>query len=533
MSITEDPMQANWLAGHYLPTFQAPQALTVYHVHDLAYDLQISIATLVGLLNRSQASIYLNCRADDLFWLQNALAHIPSTISPLTGVAILTELLHKHRAQIAGYVIYDPACKDSVNIATMIGAQRNGFVVSPTIADLLRNAGCDLASVDDVHNYTWRSRAHLYQWAFDHLFASTTPGIVAGLDPAIALGMRPYLVATNAFLYWLNPLDIVPRQATGWLSERRVLTSILRACSPGTTHLGWFLQEGSGVTLTSQHAIPVVASDYFSNLETWSGAAHTEHTFPVPREPQASPTLQAKVYLSFTMSEGDNLQYLQERMLHLWRDPQRGTLPIGWPVAPILSQAAPAMWDYYLQTASANDEFLAGPSGLGYCYPSKWPRQQLAAYLAQTGQAMQHMQLRLLEALDSNFFWHPLLIYRAITQGSAMIVQQHKIQQHVVHALQSYGLQGLFSGGGLARSRWRYSDNIPILHNVGIANSVNQALALIRRATSQRRPAFLNVYVLAWRMGPAELHEVVQQLGSAYEIVLPSTLLSLMSASVR
>lgn len=555
MSISSNPIAVDWRAGRYVPTFHAPHSLTVYNVRDLSYDLQLSIATLVGLINRSQTTIYLNWRTYDLFWLQTVFKHIPQTISPLTGEAILTTLLRRYHEQLAGYVIYDPACLDSVNIATMIGAQRNGVVVSPALADILRRAGCDFAVIDDLRKYTWRSRAHVYAWALQHLFAQTTPGIVAGLPPTIALGLRPYLVASKAFIYWLHPLDIVPRCGPGWLSERRVLKSILRACSLGTTHLGWFLQEGSGVTLTSQHAIPVVASDHCSNLEIWSSVTPSEDTlFKGPSQRQAlalhvgdqrgklpfgqapifggtaspQPTLQPKVYISFTMSEGDNLQYVQERMIQHWRDPQRGSIPIGWPMAPMLSQAAPAMWDYYVRTASANDEFLAGPSGLGYCYPSKWPRQQLAAYLIQTGQAMQRMQLRLLEVLDSNFWLHPFLMYRAIKQGSAMIVQPKKVQQRLAHELQAFGLQGIFSGGGLARAYWRHYEDIPIVHNVGIANSVSQALALIRQAPPQRRPAFLNVYVLAWRMGPSELRKVAQELGSEYEIVLPSTLLNLL-----
>lgn len=526
-------MHADWLAGHYLPTLPAPHSLTVYNVRDLAYDLQLSIGTLAGLINRTQATIYLAWRQDDRFWLETALQHIPGTISPLSGLAILTDLLQNYREHCKGYVIYDPACMDSVNVATVIGAQHNAFVVSPAMAEELRRIGHNLPSIDDMRDYTWHSRAHVYQWALQHLFAQMTPGIVVGLPPTIALGLRPYLVASKAFIYWLHPLDIVPRQGPGWLSERHVLKSILRACSPGTIHLGWFLQEGSGVTLTSQHAIPVVASDHFSNLEIWSSAAPAEQANPLPIKQATQITLQAKVYVSFTMSEGDNLQYIQERMLRHWRDPQRGTVPIGWPMALTLPQAAPAMWDYYVRTASTNDEFMAGPSGLGYIYPSKWPRHKLAAYLAQTGQAMQAMQIRLLEVLDSNFFAHPLLMYRSMKQGSAMIVHNIKVQQHLADELQAFGLQGIFSGGGLAQTRWRYHGSTPMLHNVGIANSVSQAVRLIRQATPERRPAFLNVYVLAWSMGPSELQQVAQELGSTYEIVLPSTLLRLMAADLR
>ncbi|HWS82622.1 MAG TPA: GxGYxYP domain-containing protein [Ktedonobacteraceae bacterium] len=530
---TIDTMRVDWSAGHLLPAFQPPQELIVYNVHRLDYDLQLSIATLVGLINRSQASVYLDWRDNDLFWLREVLDHVPSKTSTLTGEAILSDLLKTYRDRIEGYVIYNPKCIDSVNVATMIGSQRNGFVVSPTMADiLLKNEG-GLPIIDDMREYNWVSRSQVYRWALENLFADATPGLVAGLNPETAMGIRPYLAATKAFIYWLNPVDILPRVFQGWRSERSVLKSILRACPLGAIHLGWFQQEGSGVTLTSSNAIPVVASDYFSNLETWSGVAR-EQVSPVPTYQNTQHTEiapQRKVYVSFTMSEGDNLQYIQERMLHIWRDPQRGTIPIGWPMAVILEQAAPAMWNYYLDTASANDEFIAAPSGLAYSYPSKWPQSKLTSYLQQTGQAMQRMHLSLLEILDSNFWLHPLLMFRAMTKGSAMVLIDKNLQQYFARDLQAYGLKGILSGGGLNQASWSYSGTVPIFQNVGMAGSINQAVTMIRRATKDQCPYFINVYVLAWQMGPAELKEVAKELGSDYEIVTPGTLLRMLAAS--
>jgi len=530
MATIVDTMRVDWSAGHLLPAFQPPQELIVYNVHRLDYDLQLSIATLVGLINRSQASVYLDWRDNDLFWLREVLGHVPSRTSTLTGEAILFDLLKTYCDCIEGYVIYNPKCIDSVNVATMIGSQRNGFVVSPTMADiLLKNEG-GLPIIDDMREYNWVSRSQVYRWALENLFADATPGLVAGLNPETAMGIRPYLAATKAFIYWLNPVDILPRVFQGWRSERSVLKSILRACPLGTIHLGWFQQEGSGVTLTSSNAIPVVASDYFSNLETWSGVAR-EQVSPVPTYQNTQHTEiapQRKVYVSFTMSEGDNLQYIQERMLHIWRDPQRGTIPIGWPMAVILEQAAPAMWNYYVDTASANDEFIAAPSGLAYSYPSKWPQSKLASYLQQTGQAMQRMHLSLLEILDSNFWLHPLLMFRTMTKGSAMVLIDKKLQQYFARDLQAYGLKGILSGGGLNQASWSYSGTVPIFQNVGMASSINQAVTMIRRATKDQCPYFINVYVLAWQMGPAELKEVAKELGSDYEIVTPGTLVRML-----
>jgi len=53
-------------------------------------------------------------------------------------------------------------------------------------------------------------------------------------------------------------------------------------------------------------------------------------------------------------------------------------------------------------------------------------------------------------------------------------------------------------------------------------------IKLTARLSSQR-PLFLNLYVLAWSMGPTQLQQIMQQLGSNYECVLPRTLLTMLS----
>ena len=88
------------------------------------------------------------------------------------------------------------------------------------------------------------------------------------------------------------------------------------------------------------------------------------------------------------MSEGDNLQYIQRAMRRIWGDPARGSVPLNWGISPMLLDAAPAMLRYYQQTASANDQFVAGPSGAGYINPTPWPDGSFRTYTRQTGRYM-------------------------------------------------------------------------------------------------------------------------------------------------
>ena len=113
-------------------------------------------------------------------------------------------------------------------------------------------------------------------------------------------------------------------------------------------------------------------------------------------------------------------------------------------------------------------------------------------------------------------------------------IQKQRGPQASQEALVPFGLHGLFSGAGLNRVEWKKIDGIPFYQNLGLADSVAKTVQLIRGAVSahSQRPLFLNVYILAWSMTPSDLKQVVEQLGPDYQIVLPSTLVALLTKSI-
>src|SRR6266849_2884789 len=529
----------DWSADRILPAFQAPEHLDVFDLRTASREVQLSVAMLVGLINRPRPQVYLISRNNDAFWLQEIFASIPYDISPLAANEILIALLASYRDRVQGIIIYDPDFSDSINIATMLAGQQDGIIVSPAQASELQQPPYALPVLADLRTYGWGSRLEAYRWAQQNLLDHASSQLIAGLDPQIALGIRPFLVATRTFIYWLNPLNVLPNPSVGWLSERGLLKQLLHSFSPGVAHLGWFIHEGSAVSMTSEAALPVFASDLFSNLEVWTSFQSQlqpqgfTDAKELKRAPQASlrvptPAL-SKIYLSFTFSEGDNWQYIQEHMLRLWQDPACGSLPLGWTTSPALLQAAPAMAAYYARTATEQDELVAGPSGAGYMYPSRWPGEHLPAFLQRTGQWMQQMNLKVLEVPDSNFWQNLSLMLRAIFAGTGMALIKRDLQERFAETLSIFGIHGLLTGAGQEKASWVIISDIPVYQNLGIASSIDGTLAMIKRATSanQQRPYFLNVYVLAWRMTPSDLKHIVQQLGSEYEVVTPARLLTL------
>jgi len=556
-----------------LPAFQAPEHLDVYDIRNTSYDVQLSVTTLTGLINRQQPKVYLLSNSDAAFWLDAAFAQVPHDISAARDEAALEALLNGYRNRVAGLIIYDANFMDSVNVATTLAGQRDCMVVSPAQAETLQGPPHHLPVVADLRIYQWKSRVQVYLWAERNLLKSASPNLVAGLDPKIAGALRSFLVATRAFVYWLDARNVLPDIRNGWIAERHLMKRILKAFAPGTPHLGWFVDEGQGVRLTSKAALPVLASDHFFNLEVWTSVqigqanlagenlartnpeanlgaslagtnlapARGATTFPLseatpardvvaglaparPAETEVAPTVSPKAYVSFTISDGDNLQYDQHRMAQLWQDPARGSIPIGWTISPALVRVAPALAAYYARTATPNDELVAGPSGAGYMLPSYWPAERLPAFLQLTGELMQEMNLRVIEALDTGSFL-------------SMAFVNQSLQQVYAKALAPFGVRGVLSGAGQTRSSWNNAAGIPVLQNLGLAGSVGKAVNLVidatLRAETQAASQFLNVYILAWSMTPSDLRQVMQQLGSEYEVVTPGRLMTMIEQTFQ
>jgi GxGYxYP putative glycoside hydrolase C-terminal domain/GxGYxY sequence motif in domain of unknown function N-terminal len=518
----------DWPADRYLPAFQPPQQLTIYDLRGASQDILLSATTMAGLINRPQPKVYLISSDEEVFWVKQSLGQIARETSEARDDAVLESLLINFRHAIEGMIIYDPGLIDSINIATTMAGQLGGIVVSPIQAQSLQQA-YKLPILADLRAYNWKSRLQAYDWARQNLLPNCSSRVVAGLDPKVAPGVRSFLVATNAFVYFLDSRNFLPDLFHGLQSERGLMQEIFKEYPPGAVHLGWFIDEASGVSLTSDAAIAVLASDFFYNLEVWTSVqpATTVRATPLA---QTIPTPGAEqVAISFTISDGDNLQYIQHRMLRLWQNADRGSFPLGWTISPSLLLAAPSMLEYYYQTASSNDEFIAGPDGAGYMFPSHWPEQELPAFLQRTGQLMKSMDLTELEILDTNFFLSTGILPITFLGRSGMNLNDTALQARIVQGLLPFGLRGLLNGNGNATPEILVTQGVPELQNLGLADSVDKTLRLVRNATAslQNRPRFLNIYVMAWTMTPSDIKEVIQQLGSQYVVVTPRTLMEM------
>ncbi len=523
----------DWSEGRMIPAFQTVEHLDVCDLRGATHAVQLAATTCVGFLNRPQPRVYLIFSDDDEYWLKQLMPSLPQTLASQIGNAALNVLLDKYRVHIQGLIIYDPKLIDTINVATILAGLRNGIVVSPELAQDLQYL-YSWPVLADLRVYHWRSPLQAYLWAQQNLLSDCSPRLIAGMRPEIAGGLRSFLVATRTFVYWLDTRRSVPDFSAGLLSEQALAEKIYRSFAPGAIHLGWFVDEPSGVAMTSRAAIAVLASDFFNNLEVWT-ALQSPHSIRPVQEIAENDVKKAadKVYVSFTMSDGDNLQYCQHRLLRLWRDSARGSVPLGWTISPVLLEAAPAMAQYYRDSATPNDELIAGPSGAAYMFPSHWPTASLSQFLQHTGKLMQSMGLTTLSALDTDFLYNTRFPLLSKVSFTGMSFTHRTRQQDFAQALVPYGVRGILSGAGFllkTTAYWQMLDGgLPVYRNLGLVGSVDRTIKLIKAAAANgKRPLFLNIYCLAWSMSPSNLMQVKEQLDENYEVVLPRTLLAML-----
>lgn len=299
-----------------------------------------------------------------------------------------------------------------------------------------------------------------------------------------SLPLRDYAMGIGAMPFWLQSNDNPEEQA--------LLEEIFASVERGTPYLGWFTDEFNGVRLASKHGVYVLAADFFENSTVLGGVAR-----PLARQkPVPAPALQNKAYVTFTLSEGDNLQYVQHHMRKIWDNPDRGKVPLNWSISPLVVDASPLMWSKFQSTATANDLLVAGPSGPGYFFPSLWPADHLGAFLAES---------------RSRYFTKPgLSVMYALDDRSTMRPEDAALYKS------SLGLKGAVFNMWFTKSDTAVVSGLPVSRQLAFTNRTEMADAIKAQIAAEydgTKPVFIAVGIPAWDLTPTDIAWVVDQLG--------------------
>ncbi|MFC5529927.1 hypothetical protein [Cohnella yongneupensis] len=332
--------------------------------------------SLRGVVNHTEPRIYDQDKSGT-YWL-DALG------LSYTRIKNNWQLMDKYLSEVNGIVVYDPEVPDTYNLATTIAGLKNAIVAAPSLLEQLTSSPYNLPILEDLRG-KFKSKLDVYNYLYDSYWPKTTHRVLVGLTPDLKTNLREYAMGIQASVVWLNPA--VPE-------EEAILNKFMADMPYGTgLYLGWWPDEGTGVTKTSEFGLATVAADFSSNLSVLSG---TSRKITPPKTP-VKPRLENKVYVTYIVSDGDNLQYVEGSLPRFWETPNRGEIPIGWTVSPLMVDAMPGVLDYLNRTATDNDALISGPSGMGYTYPNMWTDQKgLDLFFSRTNDYMSRSGMRVL-----------------------------------------------------------------------------------------------------------------------------------------
>jgi len=478
------PAGVSWPEEQALPRFATPAGLDVLDVSGAPAAEVLLATTAQGVVNRSRPRIWLLRDADEGTRTWFDTVGLPG--NPVDGAEALVT---RYRGEIRGAILADPAVPATRNLATTLAGLESAVVPEPAVAERLA-----LPVLADLRGRFTHDKA-AYRWAADQLWPRTTRRMLIGLAPDNAGFLRDYAVANRAFVIWADPGD---RQ------DRALLQRLLAGMPNNSPYLGWWpadvTGESRGTELASRHGVYVVAADFALNLTVFGGT-RTASRPAVPAPP--TPPLQDRTYVTFTMTDGDNIQYCQHRMRQLWDTPERGRAPLNWTISLLLADAAPAILAYYQRTATPNDLLIVGPSGAGYAYPAAWPDRDFPAFTRQTGRYARQLGPPIVNVLnrvagrDRDLDAHRAAVYARDVQPVGIL--QHWTSRYAVTVV---------SGLPVATGR--------LVANLAECRSL---LASAAPEAGRPGPRFVPIGILAWSMTPADVATATAELDERYRVV--------------
>lgn len=365
--------------------FSTPSSVEWADATGLDSQDMLTAISIEGVYNAAQqpSRLYLLQSPND----STSLGEIPSGIrvSQLQVPAqqgLLQTLLDRYSGFIRGAIVVDPSNADTVNLASTMAGLDHAIVINPTQESLTARLGIPVLFSFDTPTFTADTPAETYQWGVDNLQPKANGHLLVMLPGRVSDDIRDYAIATRSFMFYLTSTNA---------AEKPVMNTIIQHTPVNTPIMGYIPDEGPDVADLSSLGHFLNASDFLTNDSFWASLPSPpwlkEGTEPGPIAAQPN-----TVYVAFVVSDGDNAQYMQHRMTEVWQDPNLGSVPEGWTVAPGTVDYDPAMLEYFNSHLPSNSELVAGPSGIGYA--TQTPSSTLTQFGQLSGQIMRRDDIK-------------------------------------------------------------------------------------------------------------------------------------------
>lgn len=346
-------IKMEWPYAQIIPNFAMPaDTLDALDIQEgVSNDERLMFVVLQGLVNKTQPRLFLFEPAGEgkYKWPERLGLRIKEF-----PIEKRFELIRKYADELEGVVLYDSSNNiHYANLASTVAEIDNLLPVTRELYVRLLEEGIKLRVVSDLTRLNFTRTTQIYDYLYTNYWKRCTHRLLVSQPPERGF-VRDLAVASGAAIVWLD--------VRKW-NESVILRKFLKDMKSGESLItGWFPEERSGVGITTEYGLSIVPSDFYMNATVYAGMSKSIHYPVIPKMPK----LENKVYLTLFLSDGDNVQYCQHAMSQLWEKNGRGNIPINWTISPALVDFGPALLNYYYDTATDNDCFASGPSGIGY-----------------------------------------------------------------------------------------------------------------------------------------------------------------------
>jgi hypothetical protein len=495
-----------------------PRDVTVIDISgdwEAAGDLprQALLISLQGLANKHDASIYLVFPEDYVHPDVKAVLEYYRKRHGVrtTDMKSVEDVLAKYRSSLKGCVVWDPEVLPSLMVSFTVAGLEDALVVTEAHLPLMEKVG--LKPVADFRQkFRGKKDVEIFRWAYEQYWPRCSREYLVYLGEYCrglknGPGMRP-AIADFAIVHKAFCTDLSTRPTNR--EEYDLAETIMSEMRPYAYIYGWHSyckdKEEEHIAMASRHAL--IVAEGLATLPNMSfhGKIPVSPDFHFKQKGKFNPDpkIEDKVYVTLIQSDGMGIGS--------WGRPGRGDIPYGWEANEEYFDTAPALLQYYYESATPNDHFIGSLSGPGYFYPKYFPRDKLPGALRREDTLMRRMDLHVFGIMDFSEGDHAV--------GNA------DVPKGVVDAYYENipAAAGFLNGYGPANT-YDCRNRVPFIsynYYVDLKKSVGEVVEDLQELAriNPRRPCFLPVHVREDN-NVQRMKEIVERLGPEFEILPP------------
>ena len=349
------------------------------------------VASLQGIVAQTSAAIYIDYDDNSSAWLTQCADLYGFRTQRVKNCWELVDLFGSYINENK-YVLYTSVhdanaspVAQTINYATVVSAVDNYLMVSQ-----------DLEAEASKHNLVLGKDVR-EDYTTETIFAEYKDKLNTSVlihQTPTKWQLRDYAIAAKAMCFYSDFYD----------GSSEAKNEILQWADVNCPVLGWTENEVNFVASNSLFGKITVAADWCKNL-SFTSALPCEQSYAPSNYVQRNLTAeQGKHYLAIVMSDGDNLQWMQNGFAtdtKYFGSNFRGEYPVTWTIAPSMYNLSPNVLKYLYDNGTSSDQFIAGPSGAGYINPEQYNSEAFGNYAKLTSAYMQATGLQYINTIDA------------------------------------------------------------------------------------------------------------------------------------